>query len=116
MNNEEKILLIKLLLEDIRGNWGWENGNRTELAYNLSKELYESTNNKNWDELCNCIAGYDTYKTDGRYFRDDFPDGYIGMNVLYNISENYKDKSEEFKTMVRDYITYPESAFNDYEV
>ena len=28
MNNEEKILLIKLILEDIRGNWGWENGNR----------------------------------------------------------------------------------------
>lgn len=25
MSNEEKILLIKLLLEDIRGNWGWKN-------------------------------------------------------------------------------------------
>lgn len=113
MDKEEKILLIKLILEDIRGNWGWENGNRKEKAYLLSKELYRSTNNEEWDELCDCIAMYDG--DDGRYFRDDFPQGYIGMNALYNISENYQDKSKEFKENVKEYITYPESAFEDYE-
>ena len=51
MSNEEKILLIKLILEDIRGNWGWENGNRGEEAYELSRELYKSTNDEKWDKL-----------------------------------------------------------------
>ena len=83
MNNEEKILLIKLILEDIRGNWGWENGNRDAEAYKLSRELYKSTNDEKWNELSDCIACY-AHGEDGRYFRDDFPNGYLGMESLYN--------------------------------
>ena len=67
MSNEEKILLIKLILEDIRGNWGWENGNRGVEAYELSRELYKSTNDEKWDKLSECIARYE-HGEDGRYF------------------------------------------------
>ena len=113
MNNEEKILLIKLILEDIRGNWGWENGNRDAEAYKLSRELYKSTNDEKWNELSDCIACY-AHGEDGRYFRDDFPNGYMGMESLYSITETYKDKSDEFKAKVKEYLTYPEYRFEDF--
>ena len=113
MSNEEKILLIKLILEDIRGNWGWENGNRDAEAYKLSRELYKSTNDEKWNELSDCIACY-THGEDGRYFRDDFPNGYLGMESLYSITETYKDKSDEFKAKVKEYLTYPEYSFKDF--
>lgn len=113
MSNEEKILLIKLILEDIRGNWGWENGNRTGKAYELSRELYKNTNDEKWDKLSDYIASYINGE-DGRYFRGDFPNGYIGMESLYSITETYKDKSNEFKTKVKEYLTYPEYRFEDF--
>lgn len=113
MNKEEKILMIRLLLEDIRGNWGWENNDRAGKAYELSKELYEETKDENWKEMCSAISLYDG--DDGRYFRDDFPYGYIGMRSLYNITNNLKDKSDEFKKIFEDYITYPENRLDDVE-
>ena len=113
MSNEEKILLIKLILEEIRGNWGWENGNRDAEAYKLSRELYKSTNDEKWDKLSNCIACYE-HGEDGRYFRDYFPNGYMGMESLYSITETYKDKSDEFKAKVKEYLTYPEYRFKDF--
>lgn len=112
MSNEEKILLIKLILEDIRGNWGWENGDRDGEAYKLSRELYKSTNDENWDKLSDCIACYDG--EDGRYFRDYFPNGYIGMESLYSIPETYQDKSDEFKKKVKEYLTYAECYLKDF--
>ena len=113
MSNEEKILIIKLILEDIRGNWGWEKENRSEEAYKLSRELYKSTNNEKWDKLSDYIACY-KHGEDGRYFRNDFPNGYIGMENLYSITETYEDKSEEFKAKVKEYLTYPEYCFEDF--
>lgn len=114
MNDEEKILLIKLLLEDIRGNWAWDCDRRKEMAYTLSQELYKNTNDEKWNELSNCITLYESGE-DGRYFRNDFPNGYIGMEKLYNTSETYKDKSDEFKAMAKEYLTYPEYRFEDFE-
>ena len=113
MSIEEKILLLKLILEDIRGNWGWETGNRDAEAYKLSRELYKSTNNEKWDKLSECIARYE-HGEDGRYFRDYFPNGYMGMESLYSITETYKDKSDEFKAKVKEYLTYPEYHFEDF--
>lgn len=113
MNKEEKILMIKLLLEDIRGNWSWENGNRDEKAYELSMQLYKKTKDENWLEMSETIASYDN-GDDGRYFRDDFPCGYLGMEKLYSITETYADKSDEFKNIVENYITFPEYAFKDW--
>ena len=103
MSNEEKILLIKLILEDIRG----------VEAYELSRELYKSTNDEKWDKLSECIARYE-HGEDGRYFRNDFPNGYLGMESLYSITETYKDKSDEFKKKAKEYLTYPEYRFKDF--
>ena len=114
MNNEEKILMIEIILEDIRGNWGWEKCDRKSKAYELSEQLYESTHNEDWKELCACIANY-YYGDDGRYFRNEFPNGYGGMEKLYSITNTFKDKSPEFKAIVQDYITYPEYRFDDWE-
>lgn len=114
MKKDEKILMIKLLLKDIRGNWGWEHSNRAGKAYDLSMELYIDTEDKNWLILARCIAQYDGY--DGRYFRSKFPYGYEEMEKLYTITETYKDKSEEFKKIVEEYLTYPEYRFEDYKV
>lgn len=114
MCNEEKILLIKLLLEDIRGNWAWDCERRKTMAYALTQELYKDTNDEKWSELSNSIASYESGE-DGRYFRDDFPNGYIGMEKLYGISENYKDKSDEFKALAKEYLTYTEYRFKDFK-
>lgn len=113
MNSEEKILLLKLILEDIRGNWAWNCTKRKEMAYMLAQELYKDSNDEKWDKLSNSIASYGSGE-DGRYFRDDFPNGYIGMEKLYSISENYKDKSDEFKAKAKEYLTYPEYRFEDF--
>ena len=113
MSDDEKILLIKVLLLDIRGNWGDYPQRRANKAYELSKELYKSTKDENWDKLCDCIAKYDG--DDGRYFRSVFPNGYEGMEKLHKTSQTYKDKSTEFKKIVDEYITFPEYRFEDYE-
>ena len=114
MNDEEKILLIKLLLEDIRCNWSYDCDRRAGMAYELAQELYKNTNDEKWNYISNRIASYEGGE-DGRYFRYSFPEGYIGMEKLYNISETYKDKSDEFKAMAKNYLTYPEYRFKDFE-
>lgn len=114
MSYDEKILLLKLILEDIRGNWGWENGNRKDKAYDLSKELYIESNEEEWNILCECIEEYE-HGDDGRYFRCNFPRGYVGMKQLYNITDTYNDKSKDFKNDAKYYLTYPEYCFDDWE-
>lgn len=37
--------------------------------------------------LAKVIKGFKAYKTDGRYFRDDFPDGYEGMLKYFGLEE-----------------------------
>lgn len=37
------------------------------------------------------------------------------MESLYSITETYKDKSNEFKTNVKEYLTYPEYRFEDFK-
>ena len=38
----------------------------------------------------------------------------MGMESLYSITETYKDKSDEFKAKVKEYLTYPEYRFEDF--
>ena len=109
MNVNEKVYLIELLLKDIRGNWGWENGNRIGLAVKLCGELTESV--ENIKELQSTIVNYNG--EDGRYFRQAYPQGYENMGELYKTSKTYNDKSDEFKKLVKGYITYPDYIFED---
>lgn len=125
MNVKEKILLVQLLLEDIRGNWGytWDGVDaegRALKAKSLCEEIASELNDNNYMELAdNCDSyiksSYEWGDCDGRYFRASFPEGYINMDSLHKLSHTYADKSDEFKTIAIEYLTYPENRFDDWE-
>lgn len=112
MNVREKVLLIQLLLEDIRGNWSWENnGRRDVLAMRLVTELKDDV--EDMDKLADTIMEYSG--GDGRYFRDSYPYGYIGMDNLHGLTRTIKDKSKEFQKLALEYLTYPDFRFEDWD-
>lgn len=111
MNKKEKILLLELLLEDIRGNWGWENSNRKDYAIKLTNEILDV---KGMNELKSTIEAYE-HGEDGRYFRDIYPYGYENMVKLHGLNFTLKDKSKEFQQKALQYLTYPEYRFEDIE-
>jgi hypothetical protein len=107
MSKEEKGLLLEMILRDIRGNWGWQNGDRVGKARELAAEL-------SLDQVINLIDVYD-YE-DGRHFREPFEcGGYEGMEVIHGLPFTICDKSKEFQDEATLYLTYPEYAFDDYE-
>ena len=112
MDKNEKILLLQLILEDIRGNWGFNLEERYEMALDLAKELelqnfIDSINGY----IEHCKEGWD----DGRYFRKSFESGgYEGMKILHGLEKTIIDKSEEFKRSIS-ILTYPEFRFNDWD-
>jgi hypothetical protein len=124
MTIKEKILLVQLLLLDIRGNWGWEQyGNaplsRARMAKDLCEEIAYDINDNDYLALADSCSEYiehcyDGYG-DGRWFRDQFPMGYEGMDELHGLAFTYKDKSDEFKSIAEAYLTYPENRFDDWE-
>ena len=63
-------------------------------------------------ELAEVISDWD--ECDGRYFRDEYPEGYEGMGKLHSLEYTYQDKSEEFKHIVTMYLTYPDMLFTDW--
>lgn len=106
MSDNEKCLLLQLILEDLRGNWAYSVSRRHIKAILLARELgYEefAKEIENWDEA------------DGRYFRDYFPKGYMDMERLHGLSRTFNDKSEDFKKIASLYLTYPEYRFEDWE-
>ncbi len=122
MNITEKILLVELLLEDIRGNWGWENDNdvcsRAIKAKDLCEEIANELGDDRFLTLANCCKDYiATYfeDGDGRYFRDKFPYGYEHMDVLHGLSPTFSDKSDKFKSIAEEYLTYPDNHFDDWD-
>lgn len=122
MNVKEKILLIQLLLEDIRCNWGWERDrgicSRAVKARDLCNELASGLEYKSFAILADCCDRYirDYFEDgDGRYFRDVFPYGYENMYILHCLESTYMDKSDEFKCVAEQYLTYPENRFDDWE-
>lgn len=120
MNIKEKILMVQLLLQDIRGNWGWENDDgicsRAIKARDLCEEIASELNDDKYLTLANSCNEYiETYfeNGDGRYFRDEFPYGYENMDGLHGLKYTFKDKSDDFKMVVKEYLTYPDYLFED---
>lgn len=125
MNTKEKILLVQLLLEDIRDESGYSKygrsaEDRADKASSLCKEIANESGN---DEYLILADFCDTYiKTskkwgdwDGRFFRQPFPMGYERMNKLHNLKPTIKNKSEEFQSIGKEYMTFPELRFPDWE-
>lgn len=108
MNKSERILLLQLILEDIRGNWSELQEERIKYALDLCNSLYDVDGIKT---LSVQIQHYDLL--DGRYFRNDYPYGYIGMGKLHGLSKTFNDKSNEFKSEARAILTYPEYRLTD---
>ena len=126
MDVKEKILLVQLLLEDIRSNWGFafycgkDALHRALKAKSLCEEIAIELNDDNYIKLANSCDGYieNYYKwgdCDGRYCRETCPEGYINMDSLHNLSHTYRDKSDEFKDIAIEHLTYPEHRFDDCE-
>lgn len=112
MSIEEKLLLLQLILQDIRGNWGFDLERRVDKALKIAEGLeldvfVESIN----EYKQNCEDGYD----DGRYFRMDYKDGgYEGMEELHKLAHTITDKSDEFKSEIY-ILTYPDMRFDDWD-
>lgn len=112
MTNEEKLLLLELILQDIRGNWGWNLDDRVDRALELAEEL-------ELDEFINSIKEYEeeceSGDNDGRFFRMTYQyGGYEGMDELHGLSHTIIDKSDEFKAEIY-ILTYPENRFDDWD-
>ncbi len=115
MTNEEKMLMIQSLLYDVRCNWGDNCRERVELAMNLCDDLSDFGGFDVLKVRCKeFIAWMDKERLDGRFFRKAFPYGYYYMEDIHKLPKTYKDKDNEFKELVKEYITYPEYCFDDY--
>jgi hypothetical protein len=111
MSRNEKLLLLELLLEDIRGNciWELEGKDRSSLALKLSMEL-------NLPSYTSRIHEYrgQVFKN-GRIFRTSVEyGGYTDMSNMHGLSRSLRGRSKEFKTLSNEYLTHPEHAFEDY--
>lgn len=109
MTTEEKIYLVEVILEDIRANWADTLAPRIDEAYRLCGELAET--DERFLHLGEVIREWD--RSDGRYFRAEFPEGYEGMYPLHKLNTTLKDKSPDFQLIVDNIITYPEYRFSD---
>ena len=121
MDTREKILLIQLLLEDIRGNWDDNPEKRALKAKSLCEEVASETNNVDFslladycDTYINSSKRWDDW--DGRFFRQSFPMGYEKMDKLHNLKPIYNNKSKDFQSVAKEYLTYPEFRFSDWEM
>lgn len=113
MDEKEKLLLIQLILEDIRGNWADELESRTNLALRLAEELNLQRHVESISEFQKTM---NSYYCDGRYFRTNYEyGGYEGMSTLHGLEHKLEGRSEEFKKLDLDTLTYPEHRFEDYE-
>lgn len=125
MNTNEKILLVQLLLEDIRdesghGKYGRNAEDRALKANSLCKEIAKESNN---DEYLILADFCDTYiKTskkwgdwDGRFFRQPFPMGYERMDKLHYMKHTIKNKSDDFQSVAKEYMAFPELRFTDWD-
>lgn len=112
MDKNEKLLLLQLILEDIRGNWGFDLEPRVDEALDLAQDLELPEFIKSIKEYKeNCVCG----DTDGRFFRNSYEDGgYEGMEMLHGLTPTIVDKSEMFKRNVG-ILNNPEYRFEDWK-
>ena len=119
MNTNEKILLVQLLLEDLEDNYTYKPDKRAAKAKSLCEEITKETQNDDYLILADfCDSYIKTGKQwddwDGRFFRNPFPMGYKRMDILHNLKPTFNNKSNDFKTVVKEYMTNPELRFGDW--
>lgn len=118
MNVKEKILLIQLLLEDLENNWTQNPDKRASKAKSLCEEITKETRNNDYlilADFCNTYikTGKQFGDWDARLFRQTFPMGYRSMEKIHNLKPTYNNRSDEFQSIVREYMVLPDLIFND---
>jgi hypothetical protein len=114
MTKEEKILLLQLILEDIRGSWVEDIEDRAEAAKKLAEEL-------GYPHMVESIDRFKRYieegETDGRHFRCDFVKygGYIGMEKLHGLEKTLEGKSKDFQWECYQELVFPEFRLEDWD-
>ena len=103
-------MAIEVLLFDIRCDWN-DPKSRLKKAQRLCMNVHRITKDPDYYTLSTRIIEWDG--TDGRYFRNYFPNGYMDMDS--DLNTTFYDKSEEFKELVRNYVRYPYFFFSDIE-
>lgn len=120
MDTKEKILLVQLLLEDIGYDCEHNADGRALKAKSLCEELAIESRNDDFTLLADFC---DTYVRsskrwgdwDGRFFRQSFPMGYNNMDKLHGLKHTYKNRSDDFKSIVNEFMTSLEYIFADLE-
>lgn len=112
MLSKEKLLLLQLLLEDIRGNWGWDLKDRVDMALDLASELDLRPHIDRLHEYNDRCSDGDN---DGRFFRCHYGfGGYEDMKELHGLEPTIQDKSDWLKSQVW-ILTYPDVRFDDWD-
>lgn len=111
MSRDEMIYAVYCLLYDIRLNWSEKVKERIELVIKICHKL-----GGDFEVLAQECEKFNKYQNsvDGRYFRDNFPYGYLGIEKLHNCSNRTYDKSLYFNMLVDNYITCPHLIFESY--
>jgi hypothetical protein len=111
MTDQEKMLMLDLLLRDMRGAFPCHGDKRLKAAMSLAVDLGLEKHQDSISEL-------ETYDyMDGRHFRTSVEyGGYEGLEDMHRLKATYFDKSEEFKDMAVENMTYPEYRFDDWEI
>ena len=119
MNTKEKILLAQLLLEDIRNNYNYDAEKRVSKTKSLCEELARETRNEDYmilAEFCDTYIniGKKHNDWDGRMFRQPFPMGCDKMHKLHGLNKTIRNKSDEFQSLVKEYLLHPEDILTDW--
>ena len=113
MDKNEKLLLLQLILEDIRGNWGWNLEDRIEMTLDLAIEMKLKTHIIAIKEF---LEDMKTGDEDGRTFRLDYRwGGYLNMEELHGLNPTILDKSKDFQINAEKILTYPHYRFTDWD-
>ena len=111
MDKNEKLLLLQLILEDIRGNWAFQVEERVDEALKIAEDLeleqFINSIEEFWQDF---VDGCE----DGRCFRKHYDDGgYIGMKEVHGLEPTALDKSDEFKSKIC-ILTFKEDLVPDW--
>lgn len=117
MDRNEKLLLLQLILEDIRGNWGWDVEKRATMAAQLARELELPAHIKSTESYLRGVTDGDPDDDmDGRFFRMAWEyGGYEDGDNVHGLPRTIMNRSEAFQTAADDILTYPEYCFDDWD-
>lgn len=113
MDRNEKLLLLQLILEDIRGNWGWDVEPRLAYALKLAQELALP---EHVSRIEAAMAHQQEGELDGRLFRCQWSwGGYEDGEQIHGLPSTIGNRSRDFQKAALGILTYPFYRFDDWE-